>query len=294
MDFKEYLAAQKAVIDAALDKYLPAENLKPEIIHKAMRYSVFAGGKRLRPILVMAAAEAIGGIGSEVLPAACAMEMIHTYSLIHDDLPALDDDDYRRGRLTNHKVFGEAIAVLAGDALLTHAFNTLSLCSAAFALDRVNQVIAEISAAAGTFGMIGGQVADVEAEGKDITREDLDYIHSNKTGALFIASVRSGAILAGAGGEQLEALTAYGRHLGLAFQIRDDILDITGDSAKLGKTVGSDIRKKKATFPALYGLEESTMMAQEESRRALEIAEALGSLAQTLADLVHYLVSRDR
>jgi geranylgeranyl diphosphate synthase type II len=294
MDFIEYLAAKKAIIDSALDNYLPAEDLKPEVIHKAMRYSVFAGGKRLRPILMLASSEAVGGSPADVLPAACAMEMIHTYSLIHDDLPAMDDDDYRRGRLTNHKVFGEAIAILAGDALLTNAFHLLTLCSDNFSSDLVMRVIAEISAAAGTFGMVGGQVADVEAEGKEISREDLDFIHSNKTGALFIASVRCGAILAGADAEQLEALTAYGRHLGLAFQIKDDILDITGDSAKLGKAVGSDVRKKKATFPALYGLEESSIMAEEESGRAIEIAEALGSRAQPLVALVHYLVSRDR
>ena len=294
MDIKEYLAEKKAIVETTLNDILPPEDMKPELIHKAMRYSVFAGGKRLRPILLMASAEAIGGTGSHVLPAACAMEMIHTYSLIHDDLPAMDDDDYRRGRLTNHKVFGEAMAILAGDALLTLAFHTLTLCAETFPLDRVNRVISEISAAAGSLGMVGGQVADLEAEGKVLTREELEFINSNKTGALFVASVRSGAILAGASDRELETLTAYGRHLGLAFQIKDDILDITGDSAKMGKATGSDFRKKKATFPALYGLEESITMAQEESRKAIEIAKSLGSRAQPLAAFMTYLVSRDR
>jgi len=293
MDIRIYLEEKKAMVDAALNQILPPEEVKPEAIHRAMRYSVFAGGKRLRPILLMAAAEAVGGSGTDVLPAACAMEMIHTYSLIHDDLPAMDDDDFRRGRPTNHKVFGEAMAILAGDALLTQAFHTLTLCSEKFPLNSVIRVIAEMAAAAGSLGMVGGQVADVEAEGKEVSGEDLDFIHSNKTGALFVASLRSGGILAGADDAQLEALTAYGRHLGLAFQIKDDILDITGDSTKLGKATGSDIRKKKATFPALYGLEESSAMAQEESQRAIELAEALGSSAEPLAHLVHYLVFRD-
>lgn len=294
MDLREYLEAKKTVIDEALDFFLPAQDQKPETIHKAMRYSVFAGGKRLRPILVMASAEAVGGESAGVVPAACALEMIHTYSLIHDDLPAMDDDAYRRGMPTNHKVFGEAIAILAGDALLTHAFKVLTYCSNDFPGERVLQVIAEISAAAGTQGMVGGQVVDIESEGKDISKETLDYLHRNKTAALFTASVRSGALLAGASCFELESLTSFASHLGLAFQITDDILDITGDTAKLGKTVGSDIRKKKATFPALYGLERSKQMAQQESRRAVEIAEALGSRALPLKHIVEYLVARDR
>lgn len=294
MDIKEYLANKKTIVETALNEFLPPEDMKPEVIHKAMRYSVFAGGKRLRPILLMASAEAVGGASSEMLPAACAMEMIHTYSLIHDDLPAMDNDDYRRGRPTNHKVFGEAMAILAGDALLTLAFHTLTLCSKTFPLDRVNWAVAEISSAAGSLGMVGGQVADLEAEGRVVTREELEFINSNKTSALFVASVRSGAILAGASSHQLEALTDYGRHLGLAFQIRDDILDITGDSTKLGKATGSDFRKKKATFPALYGLEEAIAMARDESKKAMEIAEALGSNAQPLAFFMEYLISRDR
>lgn len=292
-DIKAYLSQRKAIIDSALDSYLPAEDQQPATIHRAMRYSVFAGGKRLRPILMMAAAEAVGGSPTAVLPAACAMEMIHTYSLIHDDLPAMDDDDYRRGRLTNHKVFGEAVAVLAGDALLTHAFSTLALCSESLPLNQVVRVIKEIAEAAGTLGMVGGQVADIQSEGKEISREELDFIHSHKTGALFVASVRTGAILSGAAEQQLAALTAYGRHLGLAFQITDDILDIMGDSSRLGKAVGSDARQEKATFPLLYGLEESKKMVREESRRAVEAACALGSGARPLVSIVDYLVSRD-
>lgn len=293
MDINHYLAEKKALIDMALDRFLPSEKEKPTTIHRAMRYSVFAGGKRLRPVLVLASAEAVGGDTSLVMPAACAMEMIHTYSLIHDDLPAMDDDDYRRGRLTSHKVFGDAMAILTGDALLTHAFYVLSLCEKTISAHRVNLVVGEIAAAAGTMGMVGGQVADLESQGKEIAPEDLEYIHRNKTGALFTASLRSGAILAGADQQQLEALTAFGQHLGLAFQITDDILDVTGDSSKLGKSTGSDLRKEKATFPGLYGLEQSVKMAKEQSKRAVTIAETLGSRAEPLALLVQYLVSRD-
>ena len=293
MNIKEYLAQKKALIEAALDEFLPGEDMKPETIHKAMRYSVFAGGKRLRPIFVIASAEAVGGNGTDVLPAACAIEMIHSYSLIHDDLPAMDDDDYRRGKPTNHKVFGEAIAILAGDALLTHAFNVLTYCSKSFPAESVNRVIGEISRAAGTFGMVGGQVADIESEGKDISKEELDYIHKNKTAALFVASMRTGGILAGATEEQLEILTAYAKHLGLAFQITDDILDVIGDSTKLGKNTGSDARKEKKTYPLLYGLKEARKMALEESRKAAEIVDSLGSRAEPLKEIVLYLVSRD-
>lgn len=281
------------MVDSALDKYLPSEKEPPEIIHQAMRYSVFAGGKRLRPILVMAAAEAVGGSIESVMPAACAMEMIHTYSLIHDDLPAMDDDDFRRGRPTNHKVFGEAMAVLAGDALLTHAFSVLAGSLEFSDPEKVSLVIGEIAHAAGTFGMVGGQVMDIQSEGQEATEDILRYIHTHKTGALFIASVRSGGILSGANSRQLEVLTDYARHLGLAFQITDDILDVAGDSATLGKTVGSDQRKKKVTFPALYGLEQARIMAGEESERAVEIVEELGSAALPLQQIIRYLASRD-
>ena len=294
MNLTHYLQERKALIDAALDKFLPSQEDIPATIHQAMRYSVFAGGKRLRPILVMAAAEAVGGASANVLPAACALEMIHTYSLIHDDLPAMDDDDFRRGKPTNHKVFGEAMAVLAGDALLTHAFFVLSRLSGSAPADKINLVMEEMAKASGTFGMVGGQVADLQSEGKEVSREELHYIHSHKTAALFIASVRSGGILSNASDRQLEILTAYARHLGLAFQIIDDILDITGDTITLGKTIGSDMRKKKATFPVLYGLEQSRIMAQEESERAVEIVEELGSGAQPLQYIVRYLVSRSR
>ena len=228
----------------------------------------------------MASGRGSGGKRSDVSSCSLRFGDDTLYSLIHDDLPAMDDDDYRRGMLTNHKVFGEAMAILAGDALLTHAFYVLSHCLKYFPAESVNQVVGEVSKAAGTFGMVGGQVVDIESEGKDISREELDYIHENKTAALFVASVRTGGILAGANSVQMDALTDYARHLGLAFQITDDILDITGDSGKLGKNTGSDTRKKKVTFPLLYGLEESRKMALDESRKAGEIVRTLGNRAK--------------
>jgi len=294
LNIQGYLQERKALIDSSIGDYLPSEEEIPGTIHQAMRYSVFAGGKRLRPILVMASAEAVGGDGFKVLPAACALEMIHTYSLIHDDLPAMDDDDFRRGKPTNHKVFGEAIAILAGDALLTHAFGILSSCSGVFDPEKVNLVISEVARAAGTLGMVGGQVLDIQSEGREISSDDLHNIHIRKTAALFIAALRCGAILSNCNKRQLEILTAYGRHLGLAFQITDDILDVAGNAAALGKNVGSDMRKNKATFPQIYGLEHSKKMAQEESQRAVEIVEELGREAEPLQYIVRFLASRDR
>lgn len=293
MNIQEYLQKRKALIDSSLAEYLPSVEEIPGTIHQAMHYSVFAGGKRLRPILVMASAEAVGGDGIKVLPAACALEMIHTYSLIHDDLPAMDDDDFRRGKPTNHKVFGEAMAILAGDALLTHAFGLLSSCSGVFAPEKVNLVISEVAEAAGTLGMVGGQVLDIQSEGCEISGDDLYNIYIRKTAALFVAALRCGAILSNCNERQLEVLTAYGRHLGLAFQITDDILDITGNTAVLGKNVGSDVRKKKATFPQIYGLERSKKIAREESLRAVEIIEELGRDAEPLQYIVRFLASRD-
>jgi geranylgeranyl diphosphate synthase type II len=230
-DILRYLQEQKARVDEALAQYLPGEENDPPTIFQAMRYSVFAGGKRVRPILAMAAAEASGGAAADVLPLACALECLHTYSLIHDDLPALDNDDYRRGRLTNHKVFGEANAILAGDALLTFAFELMGDARhwQAFAPERVVQVMHEVAYAIGTFGMIGGQVVDLQMEGQAIDLPTLQYMHARKTGALIRASVRSGAILGGGAPAAVEALTHYGTHIGLAFQIMDDILDVRGD-----------------------------------------------------------------
>ncbi|MEK7364264.1 MAG: polyprenyl synthetase family protein, partial [candidate division NC10 bacterium] len=258
---------------------------------EAMRYSVFAGGKRLRPILVIAGADAVrgrmeeGGTLHRVLPTACALELIHTYSLIHDDLPAMDDDDYRRGRLTNHKVFGEAIAILAGDALLTLAFGLLAEHAS---LD----VVREVAAAAGTFGMIGGQVIDIQSEGKSVDAETLEYIHRHKTAALIRASLVSGAMLSGASAPALKSIREAGTHLGLAFQIVDDILDVEGSLEELGKTAGSDRRKKKATYPEQFGLEASRLKAKSLIEDAKAALQPLGPPAEPIRALADFIFQR--
>jgi len=295
MDFKAELNKKIKLVDEALDQLLPVANAEPQTIHEAMRYSIFAGGKRLRPVLVMAAAEAVGGDGNEVLPTACALELIHTYSLIHDDLPAMDDDDYRRGKLTSHKVYGEGIAILAGDGLLTMAFELMAQNAAIGTISdkSVIQAIKEVAAAAGTLGMIGGQVADLEAENQVIDGDALRCIHARKTGALYRAALRTGAILAGASEEQVAALTKYAEALGLAFQITDDILDIEGDERKLGKQVGSDIKNNKATYPALYGLAASKEMAAKAVDEALDSLKSFGSEADLLRAIVRYILSRE-
>ncbi|MBU7007661.1 polyprenyl synthetase family protein [Phosphitispora fastidiosa] len=282
------------LIDQALDNYL-SNSAMPETLHQAMRYSVFAGGKRLRPVLLLASAEAVGGNADLLLPAAAAFEMVHTYSLIHDDLPAMDNDDFRRGQPTNHKVFGEAMAILAGDGLLTEAFGLITECcvSESIAPGTVVTVIKELSLAAGPFGMIGGQAADISSENQSIDKEVLDYIHSHKTGALFKACVRAGAIMGGGSAEQLAALTRYAENLGLAFQITDDVLDVEGDSRKLGKTVGSDERLKKATYPSLYGLEVSKKLAADAVDRTLRALDMFGREADLLRYIAGYLLERD-
>ncbi len=255
MSFREHLARQQQIIDRELERLVPAENAPPETIHRAMRYSLFAGGKRVRPMLCLEAARAIADEPRGIETAACSLEFVHTYSLIHDDLPALDNDDYRRGKLTSHKVFGEAMAILAGDALLTLAFEVLSKMDAV-GDDRKTRVIAELATAAGTVGgMIGGQVEDLEGEGKPPDAKLLETIHRAKTGALLRASVRMGAIYAGASAGQLDAISRYGEHVGLAFQIVDDILDVEQSSESLGKTAGKDAQQHKITFPAVYGLD---------------------------------------
>ncbi|MBI4246855.1 MAG: polyprenyl synthetase family protein [Candidatus Rokubacteria bacterium] len=293
VDLAGYLAERRALVDAALERVLPAETVPPATVHRAMRYSVLAGGKRLRPILVIAGAETVGGSPPAVLPAACSLELIHTYSLIHDDLPAMDDDDYRRGRLTSHKVFGEAVAILAGDALLTLAFK-LAADTAALARDPrvLRDVVAELADAAGTFGMVGGQVADIESEGKTISPETLEYIHLHKTAALIRASLRVGALLAGGAPAAVDAIGEAGRDLGLAFQIVDDILDVEGSLEELGKTAGSDERKKKATYPALHGVPASRREAQRLVARVKERLVALGPRAAPLAALADYVLER--
>jgi geranylgeranyl diphosphate synthase type II len=292
VDFKEELKKKAAVVEEALDRFLPSPDTYPPLIHQAMRYSVLGGGKRLRPALVMASAEVAGGSPQDVLPAACAVELIHVYSLIHDDLPVMDNDDYRRGKLTNHKVYGEAMALLAGDALLTLAFKLLAECRTSRPEDIV-RIIHEAAAGAGTLGLIGGQVVDTFSAGEEIDAATLEYIHRHKTGAMYRISVRTGAILAGAGEAELDHLTEYAEYMGLAFQIKDDILDIEGDETKIGKPVGSDIRNKKATYPALFGLENSKEKARFAVESAKEALRSFGREAEFLRALVDYVIKRD-
>jgi geranylgeranyl diphosphate synthase type II len=287
LPLKEYLAEQARRIDAALDRLVPAESTPPETIHKAMRYSLFAGGKRIRPVLCLEAGRTVAGRDVEgIMLAACPLEMIHTYSLIHDDLPALDNDDLRRGRPTSHKMFGEAMAILAGDALLTYAFDVLGRTGDA-------RLVVELASASGTVGgMIAGQVHDIEGEKQEATAELLDRIHRAKTGALLKCSLRLGAIHAGASEEQLAAISDYGEHIGLAFQIVDDILDVTQTSEQLGKTAGKDAAQGKITFPAVYGLERSREMAEEQRRAAHAALEMFGERARRLDELADLVVDR--
>ncbi len=269
-------------INRWLDRYLPAEDKPPQTLHRAMRYAVFAGGKRLRPFLVCEAFRWVGGRGRTVYPAACAVELIHTYSLIHDDLPALDNDDYRRGKPTCHRVFGEAIAILAGDALHALAFELLAKTGNV-------AVVNEIAKAIGTGGLVGGQVADVEMEGKDVGEEDVRFIHERKTAALFVASVRVGAILGGANPKQLASLTKYAKNAGLAFQITDDILDIKGDRKKLGKSTGADEKLDKATYPkAVGGTEKARAIAKSlvEKAKSSLLKSHDNRLLYSLADFI--------
>jgi geranylgeranyl diphosphate synthase type II len=295
VDLPRILDERRRLVDGALERWLPEQGDHPPKVHEAMRYSVFAGGKRLRPVLALLACDAVGGNPEDALPVAAALEMIHTYSLIHDDLPAMDDDDYRRGRLTCHKVYGEAVAILAGDALLTHAFRVLADPEAVgIPAPRRLQIIAEIAEAAGSRGMVGGQAMDILAEGREIDRPTLLYLHTHKTGALIRASVRTGAIAGGADGDRLLALTRYGERVGLAFQIVDDILDIEGSSAEMGKTAGSDLRKKKATYPAVMGLEESRRQAGHLLQEAKQALDPLGGKGSILAALADFVGSRRR
>lgn len=294
MDIKAYLAKKKNLIDKALEKLMPPAKAFPPSVHEAMRYSLFAGGKRVRPILAIASAEALGAKTTDLLPIAASLELIHTYSLIHDDLPAMDDDDFRRGRATCHKVYGEAVAILAGDGLLTMAFEVLSdprrLKGAP--ANRLIAVIKEISTASGVYGMVGGQVVDIESEGKDVDFPTLEFIHTHKTGELIRASVRVGALYAKAGKRQFAALTRYGEMVGLAFQIADDILDITGKQEEIGKDVGSDIKKGKKTFPSFYGLEESRRRAGEVADQAIHSLKDFDRKADPLRELAKYIVNR--
>ena len=292
VDLKRYLVSRQKEVDRSLDRFLPKATVAPATIHKAMRYSLFAGGKRLRPILCLAAAEACGGKTSNALPHACCVECIHTYSLIHDDLPSMDNDDLRRGRPTCHKVFGDAIAILAGDALLTIAFE-IATHAAPVSRYSLRDIFREIAVAAGSRKLIAGQVADLEAEGRRLKRAEVRSIHENKTAALLTASVRLGAMSANATAKQLAAITAFGRSLGLAFQVIDDILDVTQTSEKLGKSAGKDLAAQKATYPAVIGLEKSRAEARRLTNQAHRALESLGKNASVLRALADHLLARE-
>jgi geranylgeranyl diphosphate synthase type II len=289
------LDAWRVLVEQALERALPPETAWPATIHRAIRYSQFAGGKRIRPLLVLAAGEAVGGRVDAVLPLACAVEMIHTYSLIHDDLPAMDDDDLRRGKPTSHKVFGEAIAILAGDALLTRAFHLLSEVprdADADTLRRCVETLAILGEACGTTGLIGGQVEDLESEGRSILPAELERLHRSKTGALLSACVRGGAVLGGAGEAELQALIRYASAIGLAFQVVDDVLDATEGDAQLGKTAGKDAASGKATYVSLHGLDGARRMAASLLEEALAALAPVGPRGETLAGLARLIVER--
>jgi len=292
-DLAAYLADRTEAVNRALDRFLPRATRRPATIHKAMRYSLFAGGKRMRPALSLAAAEACGGSPEDALPLACAVECIHTYSLVHDDLPAMDNDDYRRGKLTNHKVFGEGIAILAGDALLTQAFEIAARCKG-WPRYSHRAIILELTHAAGSGQLIAGQVADLEGEGKKISADQLKYIHERKTSALLCCSARLGGMSANCTVAQLKALTDFGYHVGLAFQIIDDILDITQTSERLGKTAGKDTTAQKATYPTIVGMERSKKIAQQLTHRAFDALRIFRGKAVALEALAMYLLQRDR
>ena len=289
---KEEWQNKRALVEAALVRELREKEAFDARLAVSMKYSLMAGGKRLRPILLMASADAAGGRGEDYLPAACALEMIHTYSLIHDDLPAMDNDDYRRGKPTNHVIYGAGLATLAGDALLTLAFETLTRQKGVNA-ETLIRVVREISVGAGANGMVGGQALDLASEGKHISRETLYRMHMAKTGALFHSAIRSGAILAGASDNTLTALTEYADAFGLAFQITDDILDVTGDEETIGKPVGSDERNHKSTYVTLTSLDEAKALARETVDRARRALLPLGGKAEFLDELAEYLIARD-
>jgi geranylgeranyl diphosphate synthase type II len=292
MKLPDFFESDLKVIEAELEKLLPREDAPPTSIHRAMRYSVFAGGKRLRPILCYEASRLYTLNPEPVVPVAAAIEFIHTYSLIHDDLPALDNDDLRRGKQTCHKVFGEAIAILAGDALLTLAFKTLAEAPLDTAMRRVH-VMEEVATAAGTVnGMVGGQVADIEAEGQEVTPQVLEFIHRSKTAALIRGAVTAGGIAGGAGDAHIDRLRRFGEQIGWAFQIVDDILDVEESSAALGKTAGKDEAQKKATYPALYGIEKSREIADDLAKKALKELDCYGERAGRMRALSQFLLAR--
>jgi geranylgeranyl diphosphate synthase, type II len=290
-DVQGYLSHCSETVNRALDRFMPSVTAKPQTIHKAMRYSLFAGGKRMRPALCLAAAEACGGQEDSALPLACAVECIHTYSLIHDDLPAMDNDDYRRGKLTNHKVFGEGIAILAGDGLLTQAFEIAAQCQGWPRFSH-QQIILELARAAGSLQLVAGQVADLEGEGKHITARELKFIHERKTSALLCCATRLGGMSANCTPAQLKALSVFGYKVGLAFQVIDDILDVTESSEQLGKTAGKDTAAQKATYPAIVGLERSRAIAKRLTQAAFQALKPFRGRARTLVMLAEFLLER--
>ena len=292
-DLKQFLTSRTDAVNAALDKFLPSEKTRPATIHKAMRYSLFAGGKRMRPAVLLAAAEACGGKAAAAMPLACAVECIHTYSLIHDDLPAMDNDDFRRGKPTNHKVFGEGIAVLAGDALLTQAFEIAAQCQKIPRYPH-DQIILEIARSSGSLQLVGGQVADLEGENKKLSVDELRYIHERKTSALLCCAVRLGGMSANCSPAQLKALTDFGYNVGLAFQVIDDILDVTQTSEQLGKTAGKDVTAQKSTYPAIVGLKKSRKIANQLTARAFYSLKIFKGKAVALEALAEFLLNRDR
>jgi geranylgeranyl diphosphate synthase type II len=294
MDIKTYLSRKREIVDEALERCFPKSMESQSTLHKAVRYSLFAGGKRIRPILSIAAFETVGAKGEGILPFACGLEMIHTYSLIHDDLPAIDNDDYRRGRLTCHKVFGEAIAVLAGDGLLTEAFQLMTHPASLSGSDGlILELVNEVARAAGLGGMVIGQVVDIESEGKEIDLPTLEYLHTHKTGKMILAAIRVGAKLGGAKGDTLQALTAYGERIGLAFQIADDILNVEGNPDVLGKNTGTDATRRKATYPGVLGLQESKCRGAELVEGAVEALSRFGPEADPLRGIARFIVARE-
>lgn len=293
-DLKKYLSERKRLVDDALERVLPASSGLEKSVVEAARYSLFAGGKRLRPILCLAAAEVVGGDLNVAMPAACALEMIHTYSLIHDDLPAMDNDDFRRGKPTCHKAFGEAVAILAGDALLTEAFDVAAsqLVAGGVPAERVVRIIGILARASGYRGMVGGQTIDLECENRDVDLATVEYMHVRKTGALLTASLEAGAVLGGGSPQDVAALKHFGLHFGLAFQITDDILDVEGDAAAMGKTPGSDQARNKRTYPALLGLSQSKEAALQNVEAAVDALKSFNEKAELLRAVARYLLVR--
>lgn len=297
VDIKRYLEEKKATVDSALERYFPKDGEpSSSSLYRAIRHSLFAGGKRIRPIFSITAFEAVGGKGDRILPLACALEVIHTYSLIHDDLPSIDNDDFRRGKPTCHKVFGEGVALLAGDALLTEAFRLMTDPTAPTDPEQdgwlIVDIVNQVARAAGISGMVGGQVVDIESEGKEIDLPTVQFIHTHKTGAMILVSIQSGARLGRAGEEPLKALTRYGERVGLAFQIADDILNVEGQAALLGKSTGSDRSRGKATYPALLGIEESKRKARELVGMAVDALKSFGGEADPLREIAHFIIER--